>query len=335
VRFEREPDYFLGTTVQGQPCDVLIARHLPDDVLAGVMVRAIRHVYLDGRQTRVSYLGQIRIAPRFQGRWLMQRAALEAVRGSDRSVPYIGVIASDNPVALGTIAGRRPPGSARVDRIARLQSLAFVTHRWPGPRRPRLPVTPCDLEMLDGVVDFLRTHGPRRQLFPVLDRATLLDGASYRSLRPEDLFVAWRDGDVAGVLGAWDQSSFKQEMVADDGPRLRRLRPAYDLLARATGARRLPRPGQPIRTAFGALRCTADDDPDVLAALLRAARQRAREQGQGFLLVGFDRREPLLRAQRRSLAVGYESDVFLGRFPDDEPAPPLDGRPVHIEVGTL
>ena len=29
VRFEREPDYFLGTTVQGDPCDVLVARHRP------------------------------------------------------------------------------------------------------------------------------------------------------------------------------------------------------------------------------------------------------------------------------------------------------------------
>ena len=63
--------------------------------------------------------------------------------------------------------------------------------------------------------------------------------------------VAWRDGGIVGVLGSWDQSGFKQEILADEGPRLRRLRPAYDLLARAIGARPLPHPGEPIRTAFG------------------------------------------------------------------------------------
>lgn len=335
VRFEREPDYFLGTTIQGQPCDVLIARHVPDGLLAGVMIRAVRRVYLEGREARVKYIGQIRIAPRFQGRWLMQRAALEAVRGSDRSMPYVGVIASDNKVALGTITGSRPPAAARVEHIARLRSLAFVTHRSPGPRRAHLPVTPCEPGMLEAVVDFLRTHGPDRQLFPVVDREALLDGVSYRGLQSQDLLVARRDGDIAGVLGSWDQWSYKQEILADDGPRLRRLRPAYDLLARAIGARRLPRPGEPIGTAFGCLRCTADDDPDVLAALLRAARARARLQGQAFLLVGFDTREPLLRSLGRPLAVTYESDVFLGRFPDEGAPPRLDGRSVHVEVGTL
>ena len=335
VRFEREPDYFLGTTIQGQPCDVLIARHMPEDILAGVMVRAVRRVYLDGRDTRVTYIGQIRIAPRFQGHWLMQRAALEAVRGNDRSMPYMGVIASDNSVALGTITGARPPGAARVERIARLRSLALVTHRRPGPRRSQLPTAACDPGTLDAVVDFLLQHGPDRQLFPVVDRSALLDGLSYRGLQQQDLQVAWRDGDIVGVLGSWDQSGFKQEVLDDDGPRLRRLRPAYDLLARAIGAHRLPLPGEPIRTAFGALRCTADDDPDVLAALLRAARVRAREQGQAFLLVGFDAREPLAQTLGRPLAVTYESDVFLGRFPDEGEPPQLDGRPVHIEVGTL
>ena len=335
VRFEREPDYFLGTTIQGQPCDVLIARHTPDDALAGVMVRAMRRVFLDGKEATVAYIGQIRIAPRFQARWLMQRAALEAVRLGDRSIPYMGVVASDNPVALGTITGRRPPGAARVERIGRLRSLALMTHRRPRLRRPRLPVTPCDLGALDAVVDFLRTHGPDRQLFPVVEREALLDGDSYRGLRLEDLMVAWRDGGIVGVLGSWDQSGFKQEILADDGPRLRRLRPAYDPLARAIGARPLPRPGEPILTAFGALRCTADEDPDVLAALLRAARSRARAQGQAFLLVGFDRREPLLSTLGRPLAVTYECDVVLGRFPDDGASPTLDGRPVHVEVGTL
>ena len=94
-------------------------------------------------------------------------------------------------------------------------------------------------------------------------------------------------------------------------------------------------PGQPIRSAFGALRCTADDDPDVLAALLRAARQQAGRQGQAFLLLGFDTHDPLLATLGRPLALPYESDVFLGAFGDDQGPKPLDGRPVHVEVGTL
>ena len=201
VRFAREPDYFLGTTVQGDPCDVLIARHEPDHTLAALMVRAERRVYLDGEEARVAYIGQIRIAPRFQGRWLMQRAVLEWEL-HDQALPYVGVIAGDNAVALGTIAGRRPPGAPHVVRIARLRSLAFLLHDRFARRRACLPVERGDDARLDEIVAFLREYGRRRQLFPVVERDHLRDGQTYRDLRLADLGVVRRDGRIAGVLGS-------------------------------------------------------------------------------------------------------------------------------------
>jgi hypothetical protein len=334
VRFEREPDYFLGTTIQGDPCHVLIARHLPDGTLAAVAVRAERRVYLRGRPARVAYIGQIRVAPRFQGRWLAQRAAREVSQLHDASVPYLGVIAADNPVALGTLTGRRPPGGPRVACVARLVSLAFPIYGRPG-RRPALAVERVTEGSLEEVVAFLQRVGPARELFPVVEARELLDGQTYRDLLLEDLAVVRRDGEVAGVLGAWDQSAYKQDIVDGYAPRLGRMRPGYDLLARLLGGRPLPRPGGMIRTAFGCLRCLVDDDPDVLAALLAASLQRARAQGQDFLMLGFDERDPQLRRVPRWLHVTYRSDVFLGSFAENAAAAAVDDRAVYVEVATL
>ncbi len=334
VRFEREPDYGLGTTIQGDPCHVLIARHVPDGALAAVAVRAERRVWLGGELARVAYIGQIRVAPAFRGRWLMQRAALEVSQLHDPGLPYLGVIAADNPVALGTLTGPRRPGSPQVRRVARLVSLAFLVHgRFAG--RPRLPVEPVTEGRLEEVAAFLRRVGPRRDLFPVVEADELRDGRTYRHLRPEDLAIVRRDGEIVGVLGSWDQSAYKQDVVAGYAPRLARLRPGYDLLARGLGGRPLPRPGERIRTAFGCLRCLVDDDPDVLAALLWAARRRAGEQGQDFLMLGFDEGDQQLRHLPRWLRVTYRSDVFLGWYGTDDPTARLDGRPLHVEVATL
>ncbi len=249
VRFEREPDYFLGTTIQGDPCDVLIARHEPDGELAAVMVRADRRVYLDGAPERVAYIGQIRIAPRFRGRWLMARAVAELAALREDSLPYVGVIASDNPVALGTITGRRPPGAPRVAHIARLRSLAFVLHRHMKQPAATMPVQPAHDADLDEVVAFLRREGPRRQLFPVLEAEQLRDGRTYRGLRLEDLQLVRRDGDAGGrprVMGP-------ERLQAGDRGRL--LPAAATCCARPTtcwrgclGARPLPRAGAAIRT---------------------------------------------------------------------------------------
>ena len=335
VRFEREPDYFLGTTVQGDRCDVLIARHQPDGALAALMVRAERRVFINGEAARVAYIGQIRVAPRFRGRWLMQRAVLELSQLRDATLPCFGVIATDNPIARGTIAGRRPPGAPRLERVARLRSQAYLLHDRRHRRRPSLPVESCQEAMLDELVAFLQRYGPGRQFFPVVERGHLVDGQHYRGLRLDDFQLVRRDGAIVGVLGAWDQRGFKQEMVAGYAPRLRRLRPGYDLLATILGGERLPRPGEPARTAFGALRCLADDDPDVLDALVRAAREQAWQQDQAFLMVGFDDRDPQLHKLGRSLHVTYQSDVFLGSFGDADPGAMLDGRPVYVELGTL
>jgi hypothetical protein len=188
---------------------------------------------------------------------------------------------------------------------------------------------------VEEVVTFLQRVGPARELFPVVEARELLDGQTYRDLRLEDLAVVRRDREVAGVLGTWDQSAYKQDIVDGYAPRLGRLRPGYDLLARLLGGRPLPRPGGMIRTAFGCLRCVADDDPDVLTALLAASLQRARAQGQDFLMLGFDERDPQLRQVPRWLHVTYRSDVFLGWFGTEEPTVSPDGRPLYVEVATL
>ena len=73
---------------------------------------------------------------------------------------------------------------------------------------------------------FLQRVGPARELFPVVEARELLDGQTYRDLRLEDLAVVRRDGAVAGVLGAWDQSAYKQDIVDGYAPRLAGCGPA-------------------------------------------------------------------------------------------------------------
>jgi hypothetical protein len=341
VRFERQPDYFLGCSVQGDPCDVLTARHEPGGELAAVAVRAERRVYLNGQETRVAYVGQIRIAPRFQGRWLSHRAAAEFAALRDPATLIFGVIARDNPLSRGTLTGPRPPGAPIVRRAAALVSHAHVLHRRGPPRRPvrrrggGLDLRPAGPGDLDELVAFLTAHGPSRQFFPVVRVEDLVGGRTFRGLALEDICLAWRGGAIVGVLGAWDQTSYKQEVVAGWSPSLARLHPAWDTAARLLGAAQLPRPGQPIRTGYAALGCVAGDDPTVWRALVAMARDRAREQGLAFFMTSLDERDPLRSAAGRTLRVTYRSDLFVASFAGRDPDLVLDGRPVHLENGAL
>jgi hypothetical protein len=61
VRFEREPEYFLGAGIMGEVCQVLIARHRSGE-LAAVVCRSERQAFINGLETRIGAIGQVRIA---------------------------------------------------------------------------------------------------------------------------------------------------------------------------------------------------------------------------------------------------------------------------------
>jgi len=67
VTFEREPDFSLGCAVTGDDCRILVARS-EDDGIVGVACASVRNVFVNGREQRLGYLGQLRVDERFRGR---------------------------------------------------------------------------------------------------------------------------------------------------------------------------------------------------------------------------------------------------------------------------
>jgi hypothetical protein len=187
---------------------------------------------------------------------------------------------------------------------------------------------------LPEIVAFLREQGPRRQLFPAYTVEDFTDGRTLRGLAAEDVAVARRGGRIVGVMAAWDQAAYKQDVVAAYGPTLRWLRPAYNALARLLDARPLTPPGTVIPLAFAACTAVAGDDPAVLRGLLAACTERARGRGKAFLMLGLADSDPLLPVARRWLHVTYRSDLFTLAW-DGARVPVPDGRVPSIEIASL
>jgi hypothetical protein len=334
VRFAREPDYFLGTTIMGDPCDVLVARHRLDGRLAGIACRAERRAYVNGSESPLGYIGQIRVAPGFRGHWLVHRGAKWFKEAGPPGLLYVGVIAGENPRARGVLVGARLPGRPHATRVCGLTTFAILLRPRRARRAPGVDVQPGSPEALGVIVEFLRLHGRRRQFFPAYTIEDFTGGTTLRGLSPQDVMVARRGAAVVGVMAAWDQAAYKQDVVDAYGPALRRLRPAFDLGARLLGARPLTSPGEAIPLAFAACVCVADDDPAVMRALLSACERSARLRGKAFLMLGLADNDPLLAVARRWLHVTYRSDLYAVSWAED-PAAQLDGRIPYIEIATL
>ena len=334
VRFAREPDYFLGTTIMGDPCDVVVVRERRTGRLAGFGCRAERRAFVNGREERIGYIGQIRAAEGYHGRWLVQRAMAWLRESGHTDLLYCGVVARENPRARELLVGRRAPGAPVRTRLAGLTTCAILLRPRRPPRIPGLDVEPGSAASIPEIVAFLREEGPRRQLFPAYRVEDFMDGRTLRGLAPGDLAVARRGGRIVGVMAAWDQAAYKQDLVAGYGPTLRRLRPGYDALARVLGARPLTPPGSAIPLSFAACTAVAGDDRAVMRALVAACAERARRRGKAFLMLGLADEDPLLRVVRRWLHVTYRSDLFTLAW-DGATMPVPDGRVPAIEIATL
>ena len=94
--------------------------------------------------------------------------------------------------------------------------------------------------------------------------------------------VARRGKAMVGVMAAWDQAAYKQDIVEATGRRCAACVPSTTSSAGFLRARPLTPPGQAIPLAFAACVCIADDDPAVMRALLSACAERATSRDKRF-----------------------------------------------------
>lgn len=332
--FAREPDYFLGTTIMGDPCDVLVIRQRSDGQLAGIACRAERQAYLNGQETPLGYIGQIRVAESFQGNWLVHRGAKWFRDASPPGLLYTGVISSENPRARELLVGARLPEGLQVSGRWEMTTCAIPLR----PRRvlqaPGVKVDPGSLETLEEISTYLHLEGPRRQFFPAYKLEDFSGGARLRGLKPEDIMVARRGGTMVGVMAAWDQGAYKQDIIDSYGQKLRLLRPLYNLASRIIRAQPLTPSGQMIPLAFASIICVTEDDQSVMRALLSACLQNAYLRGKAFLMVGLADIDPLLPVARRYFHIPYRSELFAVSW-SGKPVSLADNLVPYIEIATL
>src|SRR5262249_51468896 len=147
-----------------------------------------------------------------------------------------------------------------------------------------------------------------------------------RGFRIEDFYVFRRGGRVAGVLGIWDQRSFRQTVVLGYHGWLARLRPVINLVRRPP----LPAPGQAL--PFFYIAFVSTDATEAFAAMLRRAYNDHCGSGYTHCVVGLHENDP-----RAPVLKGYPQTPFAGRlFAVTFDGPPdLDGRVPFVEAALL
>lgn len=338
LAYAREPNWFHGQEVLGHLSQTMVALDDTAEVI-GCGVRAVRKAYINGRAADIGYLCGLRSLPRVRGSLALAHAYrfFRRLHVSDgRTQAYLTTIVDDNVEAIRVLTSGRATLPAYQDR-GRFITTAILLGR----RRPRRP--PEGLEVhtgaevpLERIVEFLRKEGPRRQFFPVLEPSTF-DTPQWRGFAPASFRVALRREQIVGVTAGWDQSAFRQVVVAGYAPALRITRPIVNLALAAVGRRPVPAPGQELKFFHAVFSCVRENDSVVFAALLERLFADNRRSPYDCFVVGLHECDPLRAALRGFPSFEYVSRLYLACWEDGRPfCETLDPSLIpHLETALL
>lgn len=332
ISLRREPSYFAASRLQGTAVQVIIGRDRSSGRIALVASRAIGLAFAGGMPRRTACLADLRVAPEYRGGPVLARAfgfARELHQADP--VPTITLIYDDNDKALRSLLGGRAGLPAYVPRGRMLAPpLRLGAHR--ARPCPGVELRRAHSDELPLLIRFVNRHRRARRWAPVLSQADFLPGGRCDTLRPEDFFVALRDGQPCATVAAWDQSRLRQVHVERYTRATTRLRPALNLFASLRGRPRLPAPGQPLPFVYLAFLAAEHDDAALARTLLHHACRSLRSGPWLYAVPAVHEDDPLAAALLDQPAPGPMLRLFEVDFDRRAEAPAPGDMPPHVEL---
>ena len=323
LSFEREPNYFDASVVEGPFHQTIIAREADSGSVIAFGNRSVRPLFVNGQVQEIGYMSQLRVNPKYgKGLYLARGLAggfkkYHELHQDGRARYYLMSIIEDNLPARRLLTSGLPE-YPHAQEYCRMFTYAIYPirpkHALPLPRALQL-VRGSD-QYAKGIVDCLNQNGARKQFAPYWT----LDSLFAFNLSPSDFFIALDGKCVVGCLACWDQNAFKQTVVRGYSGSLARWRKLINLFSLLVGLPYFPEPNTPLRYTYASHLAIDNDDPVIFATLLRALYNHNLEHGYSYFMIGLTESNPFRDAVKQYRPLTYISQLYLVGWDDGRSA---------------
>jgi hypothetical protein len=339
IAMTREPSFFSSTAVEGRKVRVAVAESTPSGPPVGLIMRSEKEAYVNGEPRVLGYLGGLRVQPVTDRIAILRQGAdfVAQCHGEGGAGIYIQTVTDGNSRAAGLLMSGRL-GMPRLRDLGRLHTFLLnpkVFHRLQDDSSYEIRMG--KKEDLPAIVDFLQS-GKRRQFFPIYRNEDFGEGGGLlRGLFPEQILMAFKDNQLIGTLGLWNQTDFKQIHITSYSTTYKLCRNFLNLVAHLGSRPSLPPAGDSLRHFKTAILCIEQDDPSVFAQLLRHALLFANQSQPPLpLAIMVHDRDAFLPLLRSLPSIVYSSRLFTAYYKDGvELVESLDDRVPYVELGAL
>lgn len=335
LTFERAPDYFHSVAVTHEVPHVVVAERCSDGEVVGVASFGTRRLFIDGQVQAVRYGSDLRIATELQGSRLiiyLTRAVREVLQEHGW---YQAIILEENQRTRAVLEGARA-GLPMYRPHVGLETWTLSGRKNTAAKNTALQVRKAQADDIPAMNAFLQLMAVHYQFLPAYDFSGLLAGAPYfKGLTLDDFLLVSDEHGLRGMVGLWNQKSFKQTRVVGYNALLTLLRPFYNVWARLAGGFVLPPAGDVFDYRVMHSLLTAPDDASAFNTLLDAAWDEGRRRGCSSLTLTLADTDPRRRTLNRFRTLSLRGRHYTVAF-NEAAHPQLDpARIPYFECGRL
>ncbi|MBL8079879.1 MAG: hypothetical protein JNM55_18065 [Anaerolineales bacterium] len=338
LSFEREPDYFHASAIEGPFHETLVVRDSQNGRLVGIGDRSVRPLYVNGKIKDVGYFSGLRVDMKYQQGLALARFLGKGFEGQreqhkdGRTKFYLMSIVADNNPARRLLDSKLP-FYPRLHPHTRM--FTYAVHPARLKKESKIKITRGTSDLIPAIIDCLQRNGVQHQFAPHWTENTLLSPLT-AGLAISDFFLALNGSCVRGCLALWDQQAYKQSIVRGYSGDMARFRTLINLLAPLGFWAPLPEPGTRLNQCFACFLAVDDDDPQVFSALLRALYNETVRRNYDYFMLGLAEKNPFHSIVKAYRPIIYESDIYLAAWEDGfDEIMQIDTRPSALEIAVL
>lgn len=276
LSFERRPSYFAATYAQYETPQVMVMveDHAPDTVIAMFNLGS-RDCFINGAVEPLRYVGDLRIGKNVRGKGVSNLLMSYVKAYFPAEQTYQTVILSDNILARKILHKNRPgvPAYYIADHVETHTLTGFKSKK---EIHKNLSIHVMTRQDINGVNRFIKHMADYYNFMPAYDFNGLLAQNPYwKGLSFNDFFIFRRGGQIVGLFGLWDQSSFKQTKITEYSKLIEYARPFYNYWAKFSGQLHLPKKGDTLNYVMLHSLLCVPYDVDLFESMLRFAHQQA------------------------------------------------------------
>ncbi len=330
VTLETEPSFFDSLSVIGVESQVIVSKC--DEEVMGLGIRSIKKIYFEGKEKKVGYLSGLRGYSKFRNNVFLS-CGFKFLRELDRDdkVPfYLTTIIEDNYDARKILESARAglPYYFPLDILS-----TFVIKPKKRKIKRKYEIIKGDEVDLEKIVNFMNVEGSKKNFYPCIEVSDFFT-ERLRCLNQDDFYLAVNGDEILGIVGRWNQESFKQTRVISYDKLIKFSKPFINISSAFSNIPRLPNEGEKLKYFYCAFPTVKDNDPDVLESLLNEISND--NINFDYFTIGLTKSDPLVESVKSFSGRKYDSIIYLVTFnktPEDKIY--LNERIPYLELATL